>query len=53
MDSEFHFEKRYRLFREIIKTIVLTVLMFLIIRLAVQNFNIDGVVWSQASITRS
>jgi signal peptidase I len=42
VDSEFDFEKRYRLFREIIETIVLTVLMFLIIRLAVQNFNIDG-----------
>jgi signal peptidase I len=42
VNSEFDFEKRYRLFREIIETIVLTVLMFLIIRLAVQNFNIDG-----------
>jgi signal peptidase I, bacterial type len=43
-DVEFDFEKRYRLIREIIETLVLTVLMFLIIRLAVQNFNIDG--WS-------
>jgi signal peptidase I len=43
VDSELDFEKRYRLVREIIETIVLTVLMFLIIRLAVQNFNIDGV----------
>ncbi|WP_246039127.1 signal peptidase I [Dictyobacter alpinus] len=42
MDLEFDFEKRYRLFREIIETLVLTVLMFLVIRLAVQNFNIDG-----------
>ncbi len=42
MDVEFDFEKRYRLVREIIETIVLTVLMFLIIRMAVQNFNIDG-----------
>lgn len=42
MDLEFNFEKRYRLVREIIETLVLTVLMFLIIRLAVQNFNIDG-----------
>lgn len=42
MDVELDFEKRYRLVREIIETIVLTVLMFLIIRLAVQNFNIDG-----------
>ncbi|MBO0793297.1 MAG: signal peptidase I, partial [Ktedonobacteraceae bacterium] len=42
MDVEFDFEKRYRLVREIIETIVLTILMFLIIRLAVQNFNVDG-----------
>lgn len=42
MDLEFDFEKRYRLVREIIETLVLTVLMFLVIRLAVQNFNIDG-----------
>ncbi len=42
MDIEFDFEKRYRLVREIIETVVLTVLMFLVIRLAVQNFNIDG-----------
>lgn len=42
MESELDFEKRYRVAREIIETIVLTVLMFLVIRLAVQNFNIDG-----------
>lgn len=42
MDLEFDFEKRYRLVREIIETLVLTILMFLVIRLAVQNFNIDG-----------
>ncbi|GHO74109.1 hypothetical protein KSD_18800 [Ktedonobacter sp. SOSP1-85] len=42
MDVELDFEKRFRLVREIIETIVLTVLMFLVIRLAVQNFNIDG-----------
>jgi len=42
VDVELDFEKRYRLAREIVETIVLTVLMFLIIRLAVQNFNIDG-----------
>ena len=41
--AELDFEKRYRLVREIIETIVLTVLMFLIIRFAVQNFNIDGI----------
>lgn len=42
MEIQIDFEKRYRLVREIIETIVLTVLMFLVIRLAVQNFNIDG-----------
>ena len=39
---ELDFEKRYRLVREVIETVVLTVLMFLVIRLAVQNFNIQG-----------
>src|SRR5579883_2094743 len=42
MNPEFNFEKRFRLVREIIETIVLTLLMFLIIRFAVQNFNVDG-----------
>src|SRR5579859_104288 len=42
MNVELDFEKRYRLVREVIETVVLTVLMFLVIRLAVQNFNIDG-----------
>lgn len=42
MNTELDFEKRYRLVREVIETVVLTVLMFLVIRLAVQNFNIDG-----------
>lgn len=42
MNPELDFEKRHRLFREVIETIVLTVLMFLVIRFAVQNFNIDG-----------
>ncbi len=42
VDSELDFEKRYRLVREVIETVVLTVLMFLVIRLAVQNFNVDG-----------
>lgn len=36
------FESRYRLIREIIETITLTMLMFLIIRFAVQNFRVDG-----------
>lgn len=42
MSAEFDFEKRYRLVREIIETIVLTILMFLVIHLAVQNFNVEG-----------
>jgi signal peptidase I len=42
VDPQLDFEKRYRLVREVIETVVLTVLMFLVIRLAVQNFNIDG-----------
>jgi signal peptidase I len=42
VDIELDFEKRYRLVREIIETVVLTVLMFMVIRLAVQNFNVDG-----------
>ncbi|HLG78796.1 MAG TPA: signal peptidase I, partial [Ktedonobacteraceae bacterium] len=42
MNVELNFEKRYRLVREVIETIVLTLLMFMVIRLAVQNFNIDG-----------
>ena len=42
MNVELDFEKRYRLVREVIETIVLTILMFLVIRLAVQNFNIEG-----------
>jgi signal peptidase I len=42
MNPQHDFEKRYRLVREVIETIVLTVLMFLVIRFAVQNFNIDG-----------
>jgi signal peptidase I len=42
MNPELNFEKRYRLLREIIETIVLTLLMFLVIRFAIQNFNVDG-----------
>ena len=42
MNPELDFEKRYRLLREIIETVVLTILMFLVIRFAVQNFNIEG-----------
>ena len=36
------FERRYRLIREVIETVALTLLMFLIIRFAVQNFRVDG-----------
>lgn len=42
MKVERNFEKRWRLAREIIETIVLTVLMFVIINLAVQNYDVDG-----------
>jgi signal peptidase I len=42
MNPELDFEKRYRLVREVIETIVLTILMFLVIRFAIQNFNIEG-----------
>src|SRR5712692_209860 len=42
MNPQLDFEKRYRLVREVIETIVLTVLMFLVIRFAVQNFNLAG-----------
>ncbi len=42
MNPELDFEKRYRLVREVIETIVLTLLMFLVIRFAVQNFYVDG-----------
>ncbi|GAC1388784.1 MAG: hypothetical protein NVS4B11_04270 [Ktedonobacteraceae bacterium] len=42
MNIELNFEKRYRLVREIIETAVLTLLMFLVIHSAVQNFNVDG-----------
>jgi signal peptidase I len=42
MNPELDFEKRFRLVREVIETIVLTLLMFLVIRFAVQNFNVEG-----------
>src|SRR5579872_5481878 len=42
MNPEMDFEKRFRLVREVIETIILTVLMFLVIRFAVQNFNVEG-----------
>ncbi len=43
MNLEMNFEKRYRLVREVIETLLLTALMFLIINIAVQNFDVDGV----------
>ncbi len=42
VNPEFDFEKRYRLVREVIETAVLTLVMFLIIRFAVQNYFVDG-----------
>ncbi len=42
MEPELNFEKQYRLVREVIEMAVLTVLMFLIIQLAVQNYFVDG-----------
>jgi len=43
VNPELDFEKRYRLVREVIETIILTVLMFLVIRFAVQNYFVEGV----------
>src|SRR6266487_1909934 len=43
VNPELDFEKRYRLVREIIETIILTALMFLVIRFAVQNYYVEGV----------
>jgi signal peptidase I len=42
MKPELNVAKRNRLIREIAETAVLTLLMFLVIRFAVQNFNVDG-----------
>ena len=42
MEPELNFEKQFRLVREVIEMAVLTVLMFLIIQLAVQNYFVDG-----------
>ena len=42
MNTELDFEKRYQFVREVIETIVLTILMFLVIRFAVQNYFVDG-----------
>jgi signal peptidase I len=42
LEPEIDFEKRYRLIREVIEMAVLTVLMFLIVQLAVQNYFVEG-----------
>ncbi len=42
MSKDVSFERRYRLVREVIETVVLTLLMFLIINLAIQNFDVVG-----------
>jgi signal peptidase I len=43
VNSELDFEKRYWLVREVIETVILTALMFLVIRFAVQNYFVEGV----------
>jgi len=40
---EQNYIKQYRIIREIMETIVLTVLMFVIINLSVQNYRVDGI----------
>ncbi len=42
MNPELDFEKRWRLVREVIETIILTAFMFFIIRFAIQNFYVAG-----------
>ncbi len=42
MNPEYNFEKRFRLVREIVETLVLTLVVFLIIRFAIQNYLVDG-----------
>ena len=42
MNPEPHVNKRLRLWRDLFETVTLTFLMFLVLRFAVQNFNIDG-----------
>ncbi len=42
MNAKMNFEKRHRLIRQVVETIILTLLMFLVMNLAVQNFNVDG-----------
>lgn len=42
MNAKAHTEKRHLLVREIIETVILALLIFLVVRFAIQNFNIDG-----------
>lgn len=42
MKPDNNLERNYRLVREILETITLTLLMFLVIRFAVQNYHVDG-----------
>ncbi|GCE19683.1 signal peptidase I [Dictyobacter kobayashii] len=42
MKDKKEFDKQRRLMREIIETVILTILMFVIINLAVQNYDVDG-----------
>lgn len=43
LEVERNFKKYYRVIREIVETIALTALIFLVINLAVQNYRIDGI----------
>src|SRR5215469_17628761 len=42
MKPEYTLDNKHRLIREIAQTAILTMLIFLAIRFAIQNFNIDG-----------
>ncbi|GCE05629.1 signal peptidase I [Dictyobacter aurantiacus] len=42
MKDKKELSKQHRLMREIIETVILTILMFVIINLAVQNYDVDG-----------
>jgi signal peptidase I len=48
MKSEAALKKRHHLIREIAETVILTLLMFLVIRFAMQNFTIDGTSMEQS-----
>jgi signal peptidase I len=42
MNADVNLEKRRRLVRQVVETVILTLLLFLIMNLAVQNFDVDG-----------